>query len=190
MPHPPKEFLETASGMTTRPALMQAASSSTDRLRVTVIFSRESVEVCDSAPILARIEPLAESRKAALYWAGTLTLYFEGWEQDPRELYAIPEVRAYFSALTAQWPYWWHYIEKDGEMFNLVLGLLCQGRPEQVGAHAVGWRLADADEIERTIQRLQQETRRLHARLKIAESMTQQIEQQISALVRGVLPVS
>ena len=45
MPHPPKESLETASGMTTRPALMQAASSRTDRLRVTVIFSRESVEV-------------------------------------------------------------------------------------------------------------------------------------------------
>lgn len=159
-----------------------------DALRMTAIVSRGSVEACDIEPLLARLDPLTDSRRMALYWQGTLGFYFEGWDQDPRELYEIPEVRTYFRALTDAWPYWWHYIEKDGQAFSLVLGLLCRGRIEFTGDVSIGWRFADQREIQRTIRALHDGVRRLYARLKLSEEDSRLIEQQIDTLARRLLP--
>jgi hypothetical protein len=169
-------------------ALDQQQIPAGDSLRLTVMISRGSVEACDIKRVLARLAPLADSRKAALYWQGTLGFYFEGWEQDPRELYEIPEVRAYFRALTDAWPYWWHYIEKDGQTFSLVLGLLCRGHIEITGDVSIGWRFADRNEIQCTIQALHEGVSRLYARLKLSEADSRRIEQQIGTLARDLLP--
>ncbi|ADC64114.1 hypothetical protein [Allochromatium vinosum] len=165
-------------------ALDQQQIPAGDALRLTVMISRGSVEACDIKLVLARLAPLADSRKVALYWQGTLSFYFEGWEQDPRELYEIPEFRAYFRALTDAWPYWWHYIEKDGQAFSLVLGLLCRGHIEFTGDVSIGWRFADPDEIRRTIRALHEGVSRLYAWLKLSEEDSRQIEQQIDTLAR------
>ena len=49
---------------------------------------------------------------------------FEGWDDDPRELYEIPEVRKYFFELNNQWSYWFHFCEKFSITLGLVMSLL------------------------------------------------------------------
>lgn len=51
-------------------------------------------------------------------------LNFDGWDEDPRELYEIPEVRTYFRALAGQWNYWFHFVSKESETLTMLLALL------------------------------------------------------------------
>jgi hypothetical protein len=44
---------------------------------------------------------------------------FHGYDQDSRELFEIPEVREYVSALDSQFPFWLFFLTKFG------LGLQC-----------------------------------------------------------------
>ena len=33
----------------------------------------------------------------------------EGWDDDPREIHTIPEIRRFYSAFHAAWPYWLYF---------------------------------------------------------------------------------
>ena len=148
-----------------------------------ILISRESVIAGDIAPMLEQLTPLSASREAALQWEGTLTFIFEGWDDDPRELSEIPEVRAYFRALTDAWPYWWHYIEKVGETFSMVLCLLCRGTAVPGQAGMVGWRFADLGEVQRETLYLFNGMNRLYDRFGLPESNNERVSQEIAELL-------
>lgn len=47
-----------------------------------------------------------------------MATFVQGYDSDPRELYAIPEVRTFYSRLDSAWPYWLYFgnLETDGLM--------------------------------------------------------------------------
>jgi hypothetical protein len=47
----------------------------------------------------------------------------EGYDDDPREIYAIPEVRAFYKQLWQRWPYWLYFCNLDTE--NLMMMVMC-----------------------------------------------------------------
>ena len=65
-----------------------------------VIFTveRTHVEACDFMPLVAffRSQGPDVSEAAILSLMGYLTLVVSGYDEDPRELWQVPEVRAYF----------------------------------------------------------------------------------------------
>jgi hypothetical protein len=40
---------------------------------------------------------------------GSMVLCVDGYDQDEREIHSIPEVRRFFSAFHAAWPYWLYF---------------------------------------------------------------------------------
>jgi len=65
-----------------------------------------------------------------------LLIEVSGYDDDPRELYVIPEVRAYFQALSEKWPYWLYFLIPDPNLYQLLFGLHCtigDVRPEPNG---------------------------------------------------------
>lgn len=154
---------------------------------VVLTISRESVMAGDIASVLDTLGAFSASREAALHWEGTLTLMFEGWEDDRRELSAIPEVRAYFRALTDAWPYWWHYIEKVGETFAMVLCLLCRGEAVPSQSGLVGWRFTDLNEVDHQIIELFMGMNQLYDRLELPERLNEQVSEQIAELLSCTL---
>ncbi|MGX2041891.1 chlororespiratory reduction 6 domain-containing protein [Methylocaldum sp. MU1018] len=95
-------------------------------------FPHEQVASGNIAPMLEVLSPLAESRENAERFEGRLAFYFSGWDDDPRETAEIPEIRQWFADLTADFPYWLHFIEKEGDTFFHVLRLLCKGHIERI----------------------------------------------------------
>lgn len=69
-------------------------------------FSREKIERRDFSHFLSLYSPerLGSGRplKARM---GSLELVVEGYDNDPREVYEIAEVRRFFAALHRAWPY-------------------------------------------------------------------------------------
>ncbi len=104
-------------------------------------FSRQKVERGDFSDFLGRfgIDRLPTGGALASMM-GTLALTLDGYDHDPREIYAIPEVRKFYGNFHRTWPYWLYFCDLHQD--NLKTMILCclpsltsvsrQGRP-QVG---------------------------------------------------------
>lgn len=45
----------------------------------------------------------------------------EGWDQDPRDILIIPEVRRFYSAFHEAWPYWLYFCNLKTETLNMMM---------------------------------------------------------------------
>jgi hypothetical protein len=157
-------------------------SPAKDELLVLAI-TRESVVATDTAPLLEKLAPLAATREEALAWEGKLTFCFEGWDDDPRETAEIPEIRRYFQALTADFPFWLHFAEKIGDTFWHAMRLLCRGRYEALPGGMVGWRFDDMRELIRQVNRLFAGMNVLYGRLELPEETNRRVSEEVAQLI-------
>lgn len=108
--------------------------------KLVVVCTAESVSAGDISGVLAILQRLCGDRESALQAEGAVSLVFEGYDSDRRELAAIPEVRAWFAALFKAWPYWSFFADRTDETVPLILTLLLPG--ERVAGEEpglVGW---------------------------------------------------
>ncbi|GEP40910.1 hypothetical protein [Brevifollis gellanilyticus] len=85
-------------------------------------FSRSAVREGDFTDFLSRFElsALPRGRQLADMMNGLAT-FVNGYDADVRELYAIPEVRAFYSRLVDAWPYWLYFGNLDTEALMMVV---------------------------------------------------------------------
>lgn len=77
-------------------------------------FSRSKVEQCDFSHFLSLYSPdeLAEGR--ALQEKMNLMIFgIEGWDDDPREIHMVPEIRRFYTTFHDAWPYWLYFCNLD-----------------------------------------------------------------------------
>jgi len=108
------------------------------------IVTREEIEACDIRPFLEAFAPIHGRPRFPM---GEIHLLVSGYDDQPDELYLIPEVREYFQFLHSQWRGWLYYFEL--ETASLRMAFLCQCDHLQTvavrGAENVqiGYRLAE-----------------------------------------------
>lgn len=74
---------------------------------VILLISREAVDACDVERVFkSSIRYLMASREDVILYRQQTSVVFEGWDEDPRELVDVPEVRAFVNAMTVRWPEW------------------------------------------------------------------------------------
>ena len=87
-------------------------------------FSRDLVEAGDAKNFLSRFGkfrvPVGKQLQGMM---NSLALMIEGYDDDPREIYAIPEVRTFYQQLWQRWPYWLYFCNLDTE--NLMMMVMC-----------------------------------------------------------------
>lgn len=151
-----------------------------------VEFERRHIEAGDIKAALAMLAPMAASRESAERFEGTLTFYFSGYDEDPRETAAIPEIRAWFQELTGEFPYWLHFVEKEGDTFFHVLRLLCSGHYEGInGEGLMGWRFDDVGEFGDVMETLFGYMNLLCEQLGLPHEMNQRISEEVGQLLEG-----
>lgn len=84
-----------------------------------LVISREEVESQNTVPALGVLNSLLESPEKALAYKENVDLSFYGYDDDPRELFEIPEVRNFASQLDDKFPFWLFFLSRFG------LGLQC-----------------------------------------------------------------
>ncbi len=77
---------------------------------------------------------------------GAVTLVFNGYDDDPRELESIPEVREWFAKLFKAWPYWSFFASRIDQTVPLVLTCLMSGETVAGEPGMVGWEF-DGDKL-------------------------------------------
>lgn len=73
-------------------------------------FSKSKVERCDFAHFLGLYgtDRLPTARRLRELM-NRFVFCIEGWDDDPREIHMIPEVRQFYSAFHDAWPYWLYF---------------------------------------------------------------------------------
>ena len=87
-------------------------------------FSRDRVEAGDAKDFLSRFgkSSLPTGKKLGAMM-DSVALMIGGYDHDTREIYAIPEARAFYKQLWEVWPYWLFFCNLDTE--NLMMMVMC-----------------------------------------------------------------
>ncbi len=85
-------------------------------------FSRPKVEAGDFSHFLNLYAPekLPTGRRLR-GMMNTLTFMIEGFDDDPRELHSIPEVRRFYGRFHEAWPYWLYFCNLDSDTLRVMV---------------------------------------------------------------------
>jgi hypothetical protein len=90
-----------------------------------VVVDRADVESGNVEPILTVLRHLLVSPETVRAFMDRVHLTFAGYDEDPRELHQIQDVRAYVSKLDEHFPFWFYFINLYDDMLLVIQLILC-----------------------------------------------------------------
>ncbi len=140
--------------------------------QIFVVCDSAAITAGDISEVLAVLKSLTGDRSSAMSAEGAVTLVFHGYDDDPRELEAIPEVREWFAKLFAAWPYWSYFASRVDQTVPLVLTLLLPGENVVGEPGMVGWSF-DPEELGPLLLEMFGHQNELIERLDIGEDVNE-----------------
>jgi len=83
----------------------------------------------------------------------SVSLLFSGYDSDEREIHEIPECVTFVRTLTREWPFWFHFLEKEGDSVAILLRLLFDVDVVR-SEGAVGVSIVDEKQVTRVLNQL------------------------------------
>ena len=93
---------------------------------IALVVSRDEVERLDLTGCLGVLDSLIESREKAMRFRDQVVFGVDGYNDDPRELFEIPEVRTFIRELDDKWPYWFFFLSKATDTLKMIMFSLCR----------------------------------------------------------------
>lgn len=158
----------------------------TQRLRpgiaepVFLMFSRQQIETGDIGEPLEFLRGLTADPRAALDYCGRISLMVDGYNDDPREIFEISEVRAFLKGLDAQWPYWFFFLSQADDSIKLLESCLCDTIEVIPSVASI-----DLDQMERALARHFGAMNRLCEALNVPEVQIEQMSEGIVSLIQN-----
>ena len=151
-------------------------------------ITRSMIEREDISALLFALRAMTLDAATVRRYAGTIRFMFSGYDEDPRELYSIPEVRRCVQRLTDEFPYWLHYADKDSESLLVVLTCLASVESSAIdlSTNQAGQArsVVDMQGFSLKLQDLFSEMNTLHARHGLSASETSAMTQQVIRYLR------
>lgn len=86
-----------------------------------IMFSKEQVRQRKLAHFLKSFGPAALPEGPELAaMMGSFQFLVDGWNDDPNELYAIPEIRKFYQHFHQFWPYWFFFCDLHTETLQMM----------------------------------------------------------------------
>lgn len=90
-----------------------------------ITFERGDVEQGLTGAALDQLLSISDDHTLREELEGKLRFAFAGWSNTSHLPCEIPECRRFFSLLTADWPFWFHFLPKGSHDIPSALSLLC-----------------------------------------------------------------
>ena len=78
--------------------------------------------------MMSRLKVFLATREDAWLYRGQMTLVVDGYNNDPRELVDIPEVRTLLRGLESSWPQWAYFFNQVDDSIKLLLSCVAGSR--------------------------------------------------------------
>ena len=83
------------------------------------------VQSGDVTTVLSLLQGFLANRNAVVKGRRRVTLLFEGYDNDPRDVYDTPEIRRYAKTLDAKFPYWFYFVSLHCDTLKVLTLCLC-----------------------------------------------------------------
>ena len=147
---------------------------------VYLVLSRQQVESGDRKEPMAFLQHIVANPDHALEFMGRVSLIVDGYNDDARELFEIPEVRCYLKALDDQWAYWFFFLSQADDSIQILESCLCDTVEVIPGVASV-----DLEQMERSLTRHFTALNRLCEALDIPEEINQEISEGVIVLIHN-----
>ena len=147
---------------------------------VFLMFSRRQVDTCDFAEPLEFLRGLTADPRAALDYCGRISLVVDGYNDDPREIFEVPEVRTFIKGLDRQWPYWFFFLSQADDSIKLLESCLCDTIEVMPGVASIYLK-----QMERALVRHFAAMNRLCEALNVPEEKIEEISEGIISLIHN-----
>lgn len=94
-------------------------------------IGRQAIEEGNTRAIASYFEALRSDKKRALQSQGKVGFYISGYDDDPRELYEIPEVVNYLKKLEPEVKYWFYFLSVNPLVDSLKVLFFCLCNPKK-----------------------------------------------------------
>jgi len=122
-------------------------ASNTEPAIIVLDITRKEVESGSIGSVLERLHVLTDTRENSLLYRESLVFQVSGYDDDPRELSEIPEVRSFFHRLAAEWPHWLWFLARGCSAVALLLALLCEVKRVRTNGRNAGVEYASKTEL-------------------------------------------
>jgi len=117
-------------------------------------FDRAEIETAATGSAIDRLMSLGDEPQYVSRLASSCGLVVSGYDADPRELYEIPEVRAFFRKIAHEWGGWLHFLEKDGPSLQVFISFLLDLEVQTREGGVVSTRMRDPEQLRQVLLRL------------------------------------
>ncbi|MCD9046779.1 hypothetical protein [Luteimonas sp. MHLX1A] len=145
---------------------------------------RHDVEARAVDAVVRRLRSLSDDAALVRDLAQSCAFEFAGYSADPRELHEIPEVRAFFGAVTTQWPYWAHFLVPEPSLVRVFVLMGADGSRYKEALGTV-WVSADAESVNGVLRTWRSGLERLHQRHGIPPETTDALWHTVEACLPG-----
>ena len=147
---------------------------------VILVFSRRQVEERDLSEPLGFLRRLTADRDIALEFCGRISLVVDGYNDDPRELFDIPEVRSFLQQLDRAWPYWFFFLSQADPSIQCLESCLADTIEIAPGVVSI-----DMDQMDNNLARHFTAMQRLREQLGLPEETCEEIAEGVISLIRN-----
>lgn len=116
---------EGGDNLRENPQILQEMKKTIAQVVGKFVIQRADVESLNLAPFLSSLTAILKDREAVVRHRHAIRPSICGYGDDPRELYQIPEVRAFLSLLDKQFPYWFYFVAPDCYLLPVLMACLC-----------------------------------------------------------------
>ena len=90
-------------------------------------ISQEAIQNCDTSEFVTLLHGATGSLQSFTEAFQKYVLLISGYDDDPRELYQIPEVVSFIKDLNSKLPFWLYFVNtSDKKFFSWMIACLCQ----------------------------------------------------------------
>ncbi len=90
-----------------------------------VVASKDEVQCCNPDSTSRILNSLLSTRERVMRFRDSVDFGIDGYDDDQRELFEIPEVRGFMERLDREFPYWFYFLTKRRQHSSLRLIALC-----------------------------------------------------------------
>lgn len=130
--------------------------------------------------VLDTLYDFIEDGNSIKRFKNSLTIGFDGYDKDPRDLWEIEEVREYIRCVTLKFPYWFYFFCTEDHSLWLIL--LAQCRLTKIGPGNFKYNPKDASGVKEFLFQSQNDLFKIHnLETEELEIIQKQIENYYSA---------
>ena len=90
-------------------------------------ISQEAIQNCDTSEYVTLLHGITDSLQSFEVAFQRYVFLISGYDDDPRELYQIPEVVSFIKYLNSKLPFWLYFVNTtDKRFFSWMIACLCR----------------------------------------------------------------